>query len=98
MPINFERRPENPASYRRGRAIVEFELDLLVEWENIVLRFWERRGRLPESRSRYTATIRPSNFEELAKAMMSADHEAAIKAFGAALAEGIPSAPNTAAH
>ena len=90
--INFERRG---ASYNYRSKRESFGLDLSVEWENIVFRFWEQRG---FGRSSYTGTIRPENFAELAKAMMSADHEAAIKAFGAALAAGIPAPPDPAAH
>jgi hypothetical protein len=84
--INFERRGESLNSRSRRES---FELDLSVEWENIVFRFWERRG---FGRSYYQGTIQPNSFAELAKAMMSADPNAAVKAFGAALAAGIPDA------
>jgi hypothetical protein len=43
-----------------------------------------------EKPSNFQVTILPENFEMLAQAMMHADSEAAIKAFGTALQEGIP--------
>ena len=40
--------------------------------------------------SRFTVKINPESFASLARAMVHADAEQAIKAFGAALAPGIP--------
>jgi hypothetical protein len=51
------------------------------------LSFSDERG---YGRSRFQIGILPDSFADLAQAMMHTDPEAAIKAFGAALQEGIP--------
>jgi hypothetical protein len=62
------------------------------------IRFAERRG---VGERYYELNVKPSDFEELAKAMMYANSEQAIKAFGAALELGLiprPSVDHTNAH
>jgi hypothetical protein len=63
------------------------DLDLHVCGDIVDFYFFEGRG---DGRSCYHGSLRPDNFEEMARAMMAADREAAIKAFGAALLQDAP--------
>src|SRR3954464_9762268 len=84
-----------PIVYRRARNSTVFpgkklgEANIRVEYGGVELVFAAERG---YGDSHYDLRIHPASFEELAHAMMQADPNAAIKAFGAALQAGIPGA------
>lgn len=61
-----------------------------VEGDVVDLIFQHSRG---YGISRYPVRIRPDNFATLAEAMMHADTETAMRAFGAALQKGTPEHP-----
>jgi hypothetical protein len=58
-----------------------------VEYEEMTLLFSEPRGR---GKSHYRLRIEPASYEHVIQAMLRANPEEAIKAFAAALKDGIP--------
>jgi hypothetical protein len=81
------------SAYREGLAgssrptkIAE-RVGICVEYGQLRLSFSEERG---YGRSLFQIGVRPDSFADLAQAMMHANREAAIKAFGTALQNGIP--------
>jgi hypothetical protein len=58
-----------------------------VEYDLLTLNFSEPRG---TGHTVYEARVSPENFTDLARAMMQSDPDAAMRAFGEALRNGLP--------
>jgi hypothetical protein len=80
MPLEFKREPYGGHSYRAARWFDGHMYAKSIDGF-IGIQFTTK----PDGRSQFSAGIGPAKFEELARMMIEADPQAAVRAFGAAM-------------